>query len=229
MSKRCLLLFVLGLAAVPVPAATNAPTPGDVKTALTKATDYLTSIATEGGYLWRYSPDLQDRRGETEATTSQIWVQPPGTPNVGMAFLHAYAATKDERHLNAAHAAARALARGQLESGGWSYLVEFDPKARRDWLYHTDTAESASRSARASNVTTFDDNNTQSALCFLMALLDTATNRPAQDLKSIRAALNYGLAKMLEAQYPNGAWPQRYNGTPHDPGKHPVAARAHPD
>ena len=222
MFERCLLLFTLGLAVVSAPAATNAPTADAVKAALARSTGYLTSIATEGGYLWRYSPDLQDRRGEVKATATQIWVQPPGTPSVGMAFLHAYAATKDERHLTAAHAAARALSQGQLESGGWAYLVDFDSKARRSWAYRTDSARATRRSARASNVTTFDDDNTQSALRFLMAYLDVATNRPAQGLKPIRAALEYGLAKMLEAQYPNGAWPQRYNGTPHDPRQHPI-------
>ena len=222
MSKRCLLLFTLGLAVVSAPAATNAPTAEAAKAALARSTGYLTSIATEGGYLWRYSPDLQDRRGEVKATATQIWVQPPGTPSVGMAFLHAYAATRDERHLTAAHAAARALARGQLESGGWAYLVEFDSKARRNWAYRTDAGKTTRRSTRASNVTTFDDDNTQSALRFLLAYLDVATNRPAQSLKPIRAALEYGLARTLEAQYPNGAWPQRYNGAPHDPRKHPI-------
>jgi hypothetical protein len=222
MFGRCLLLFTLGLAVDYAPAATNAPTADAVKAALARSTDYLTAIATQGGYLWRYSADLQDRRGEAKATAAQIWVQPPGTPSVGMAFLHAYAATKDERHLTAAHAAARALACGQLESGGWAYLVEFDPKGRRNWSYRTDATMATRRSTRASNATTFDDDNTQSALRFLMAYLVVATNWPAQSLTPIRHALEYGLAKMIEAQYPNGAWPQRYNGTPHDPRKHPI-------
>ena len=78
-----------------------------VRAALEKATAFMCSISTEGGYLWRYSADLKERQGEGKATPSQIWVQPPGTPSVGMAFLEAYAATKDERHLVAAQAAAR--------------------------------------------------------------------------------------------------------------------------
>jgi hypothetical protein len=55
-----------------------------------------------------------------------------------------------------------------------------------------------------------------------MAFLDAFTNRPAVELSIIREALEYGLAKMIAAQYPNGAWPQRYDGQTHDPGKHPV-------
>jgi hypothetical protein len=72
------------------------------------------------------------------------------------------------------------------------------------------------------NATTFDDDNTQSALRFLLAFVSTATNRPSAEVKRIRESLDYGLAKMVEAQYPNGAWPQRYDGAPHDPQKFPV-------
>jgi hypothetical protein len=59
-------------------------------------------------------------------------------------------------------------------------------------------------------------------LRFLAAFVTAATNRASPELKSIREALDHGLAKMIEAQYPNGAWPQRYDGRPHDPQKFPV-------
>jgi hypothetical protein len=72
------------------------------------------------------------------------------------------------------------------------------------------------------NTTTFDDNNTQSALRFLLAFLDAATNAPAAEVSDIRSALDYGLTWMITAQYPNGAWPQRWDGRPHDPVKHPI-------
>ena len=71
------------------------PLPDQARAALARAAGYLRSIATEGGYLWTYSEDLKERRGEEKATATQIWVQPPGTPAVGMAFLRAYAATGD--------------------------------------------------------------------------------------------------------------------------------------
>ena len=50
-----------------------------------------------------------------------IWVQPPGTPAVGMAYLDAYDVSGDTLYLNGAIDAARALAWGQLGSGGWDY------------------------------------------------------------------------------------------------------------
>jgi hypothetical protein len=66
-------------------------------------------------------------------------------------------------------------------------------------------------------------------LRFLLAFLDAATNRPAQDLKPIRATLDHALARMIEAQYPNGAWPQTFDGTSRDPRQHPVRPARVPD
>ncbi|MGC3957180.1 MAG: pectate lyase [Verrucomicrobiota bacterium] len=220
-SRRLLVSALLCWLALPTFGQSRASSE-DVKAALRKATDYLTTLSTEGGYLWWYSPDLKQRRGEEVATETQIWVQPPGTPSVGVTFLRAYEATKDETHLRAALSAANALARGQLESGGWSYVIEFDPQLRKQWAYHTDSAASAPDFKSRKNTTTFDDNNTQSALTFLMTFLDIATNLPPDRLKPIRAALDFGLTRMLDAQYPIGAWPQRFTGAPHDPAKHPI-------
>ena len=36
--------------------------------------------------LWQYSDDLTQREGEGRATDTTVWVQPPGTPSVGMAL-----------------------------------------------------------------------------------------------------------------------------------------------
>ena len=44
---------------------------GQSRAALEKATAYLRSISTEGGYLWRYSLDLKMRAGENIATATQ--------------------------------------------------------------------------------------------------------------------------------------------------------------
>jgi hypothetical protein len=208
--------------------AQERPSPEAVKTALLRATDYLTSISTEGGYLWWYSADLKERRGEEIATETQIWVQSPGTPAVGTALLRAYEATQDAVHLQAALAAAEALGRGQLESGGWSYVIEFDSKLRSQWAYRADAAARAPDFKSRKNTTTFDDNNTQGALQFLMRFLEVATNLPPEQLKPVRAALDFGLTRMLDAQYPVGAWPQRINGQSYDPAQHPIRSASIP-
>src|SRR5687768_7741473 len=84
-------------------------------------------VAVEGTYLWNYSDDLVYREGETRATNTQAWVQPPGTPSVGVAFLSAWQATSNHLFLEAAKDTAYGLLRGQLNSGGWTYSIDFSP------------------------------------------------------------------------------------------------------
>jgi hypothetical protein len=215
-----LLVVATWLTASSLSAAPAAP---EVKTALSKATKFMQSIATDGGYLWRYSEDLKLRAGENNATSSQIWIQPPGTPAMGKTFLRAYKVSGDAIHLDAARGAALALAKGQLESGGWDYLIDFAPTNFIHAYHRTDAGKlSAAEAAKRKNISTYDDNNTQDALRFLMeyvAVVKTSAN-PAD--KEIRTALDYGLKKMLEAQYPIGAWPQRYDGKPKSATEYPV-------
>ncbi len=218
----------------------HAPLRAEAHTALNKSARALHALSTDGGYLWRYSPDLTIRGGEGPATTTQVWVQPPGTPAVGHAFLRAYEVTGDAFYLTAARDAALCLVRGQLESGGWDYSIEFDPAKRPAWHYRdTSTSDGGatppsrlSDSARTkprNNSSTYDDNNTQAALRFLLAYLDTAKSAPDPRNAQIREACDYGLKKLLEAQYPNGAWPQRWDGHPHDPAKYPVKPASIPN
>ena len=193
----------------------------DARATMEKATAFMRSISAEGGYLWRYSPDLKERSGEVAATPTQIWVQPPGTPS--MAFLRAYEATGDARFLDAAKAAAQALAVGQLESGGWDYVIDFDPKLSANWYRRSDIGKiSAAEAAKRKNVSTFDDDNSQSAIRLLLAVADASkgSNEP-RDVQ-IRQARDYALKKLLEAQRPNGGWPQRWTGVRVDAKEYPV-------
>lgn len=178
---------------------------GRASEAMERATRYFVSkVATHGGYLWTYSEDLKERAGEGKATQSQIWVQPPGTPSVGFAFLRAYRVTGSEIYLNAAKGAADALVWGQLASGGWDYRIDFDSVASRRWYFRRDKEKGQGPNGRR-NTSTFDDNNSQSALRLLMAI-DQATNRQL----SYHRAAEYGLRFMLKSQFPNGGWPQRF-------------------
>ncbi|MFQ6132422.1 MAG: pectate lyase [Armatimonadota bacterium] len=185
--------------------AARADLADEARQALARATDYFTTeIACHGGYLWWYSEDLSERAGEGTATPTQIWIQPPGTPSVGFAYLRAYETTKDVRYLEAAKGAAEALIWGQLQSGGWDYRVDFDQRASRRWYYRRDVGRiSAEEAAKRRNYSVFDDNTTQSALRLLMAV-DEATE--FQD--PYHEAAIYGLDFMLRSQFDNGAWPQ---------------------
>ncbi|MBI2946068.1 MAG: hypothetical protein HYY23_00340 [Verrucomicrobia bacterium] len=227
---KTILICAATLGLLSRPAVAAEPLASRARSALEKATAFLRSISTEGGYLWRYSEDLQERWGENKATASQIWIQPPGTPSLGLAFLRAHDITKDPRFFEAAQGAARALARGQLESGGWDYLVDFDPVKSQQWYRRTDKGRlTEAQAAGRKNVATFDDDNTQSALQFLMAFTKAAARADGSPNREVQEALEYGLTKMLEAQYPNGAWPQRYNGKPRDLTLYPVRRATIPD
>ena len=176
---------------------------------LRAVTYWASEVATHGGYLWEYGADLTSRRrGESgDLGKHTVWVQPPGTPSVGRAFLRAYEATGDRRALDAALAAGRCLAWGQLTSGGWDYRIDFDPAENRNRYHHLDP-RSTPGYERLNAVSTFDDDVTQSATRFLMEL-----DRFADD-PEIDAAIERALRCFLEAQYRggawDGAWPQRH-------------------
>ncbi len=192
--------------------------------AMDKAVRYFrTQVATNGGYLWQYKSDFSLREGERTASATTIWVQPPGTPSVGMALLEAYEARGDTLFLNGAVAAARALVWGQLASGGWDYRIDFDPQESKKWHYRRDVEAGDVETGQRRNRTTLDDDNTQSALRLLMRV-DKSLDFGQAD---IHAAAQYALAALLKAQYPNGAWPQRYSQFP-EADKFPVQKARYP-
>jgi PelA/Pel-15E family pectate lyase len=205
------LLVTIWLAAsVSAAAATAVPNAERARQAMRKAGNYwATTVASQGGYVWEYTTDFVTRRrgesGNLPLTTN--WVQPPGTPSVGMAFLRAYEATGESGYLDAAVAAAHCLAWGQLASGGWTYSIEFDSTRNRNRYHHLDP-RNVPRYNKLRNVTTFDDNTTQSATRLLMAV-DQYVDDPIVD-----AAIQRALECFLTAQYKDGpwdgAWPQRY-------------------
>ena len=176
-----------------------------LETVRAAVTYHRDSVSVNGGYLWRYTADLSDQWGEGHATRSQVWVQPPGTPRVGLQYVKLWQATGDSLFLSAARDAANALIYGQLECGGWTYRIDFDESIPEDWLYRNATA-SDRPPGRRRNVGTFDDNTTQEATRLLMAV-DKATGLADS---TIHEAATVALDYMLEAQFANGAWPQRY-------------------
>lgn len=164
------------------------------------ATFYHDRVASHGGYVYYYSTDLQQRWGEGRATPDTIFVQPPGTPTVGMAFLRAYQATGDRAYLDAAREAGEALVYGQLQSGGWTQVVHFGPAPRKG-LYRNGQGGTW-------NVSSLDDGQTQAALQ-LLARLDQALD---QKHAAIHDAARFGFNALLKAQFANGAFPQVWTG-----------------
>ncbi|MFB3854845.1 MAG: pectate lyase [Vicinamibacterales bacterium] len=205
MSKHALFPIVaVLLAASPLSAQ---PSADEVKAAMKKAAAFMVDdVSYRGGYVWAVSEDLKQRWGEVPARPTQIWVQSPGTPSVGMAFLDAYDATRDPFYLQAARRAADALVFGQHPLGGWHYFIDFDPAGLEEWY-----SERASKFLFGyeeyrhyyGNATN-DDQVTSSAAEFLLRFYTTTMDT------AYRAPLLKALEFVLAAQYPNGAWPQRF-------------------
>jgi len=164
----------------------------DAELSLEKGIAFIQSLAIEGGYVYHYSIDGKEKWGEGKTDDRTVEVQPPGTPAVGMSFLRAYRITKNKEFLNAAENAANALILGQNEAGGWDHKIYFDRPSGK--------------------TVSFDDNQTQSAISFLMAL-DQEIDKPSLN-ESIKRALDL----MLESQLDNGGWPHQYpkQGNYHD-------------
>ena len=183
--KNLLCLFVLSILFLSVSHAdTHEQLVQRALDTLNRAVTYFYSINTHGGYVYYITPDLSQRWGESPADAFTIEVQPPGTPAVGQTFLRAYEVTGNTQALQAATDAAFALIRGQNELSGWEHTIRFNRPKR--------------------NRVSFDDNQTQSVIRFLMALDQHI------DHDSLTMAINKALDMMLTSQLDHGGWPHVY-------------------
>jgi len=84
-----------------------------------------------------------------------------------------------------------------VKSGGWTNCIDFDPSGSRVSNYRNGKG-------RGRNISSLDDGQTASALLLLINA-DRALNFTHTE---IHEACLFGLNGLLEAQYPNGAFPQ---------------------
>jgi PelA/Pel-15E family pectate lyase len=186
------------------------PNPSDtsqVRETMKRATAFMVEkVSTSGGYVWTYLPDLSRRWGEMEARDTMIWIQPPGTPTMGHAFLDAYHATGDEYYYRVAEQVAGALISGQLATGGWHYLVDFAGKqSQADW-YNT-VGRNGWRLEEFQHDwgnATFDDGGTSESTQLLLRVY-----LEKRDPK-YKPPLDKAIQFVIDSQHPTGAWPQRY-------------------
>lgn len=213
MNRRALLAagaaatFVAASAPALPAGAQAAPDRAAVLDAMKRATRFMSEeAAVDGGYVWQYLPDFSRRWGELEATPTMIWVQPPGTATVGHLFLDAYHATGDEYYFEAAKAAADALIRGQHAAGGWNYVIDTAGEDSLKRWYETvgKNAWRLEEFQRYYGNATFDDAGTSEASQLLLRVYLEKRER------KYRAPLEKAIAFVLDSQYANGGWPQRY-------------------
>lgn len=209
LSRRAVLASGAALATLAAaPAlAQAAPDRAAILATMKRATAFMTDeVAVGGGYVWNVLPDFSRRWGELEASPTMIWVQPPGTATVGHAYLDAYHATGDEQFYDAAKAAADALIAGQHPRGGWNYVIDTAGEASlRDWYERIGgNAWRLEEFQHYYGNATFDDAGTAEASQLLLRIYLEKRER------KYRAPLDKAIQFVLDAQYPNGGWPQRF-------------------
>jgi PelA/Pel-15E family pectate lyase len=207
-TKHFILFFLLMMAvSSSVHSQTNDSVNAQISFAIKKATTYLDgTVGDNGGYVWYYKTDLSRRWGEMEAYSSMAWVQGPGTVEMGNTFLDIYEVTHDEYYINLAKKSARALIKGQLECGGWNYMIDFAGETSIKNWYNT-IGKNGWRLEEFQHYygnATFDDASTPGAATFLLRMY-LATNDP-----DMKVALDKAIQLVLISQYPLGGWPQRF-------------------
>ncbi len=185
---------------------------------------YRTQVATGGGYHFAYAEDLSYGRSEQSEGPMRVEIQRDGTPIVALAYLEAFDATGDRYYLDAARDVALALVRGQYCNGGWGYFIELDPQRRAQYPYRVDGRCGSPQPSGPDRPATLDDNVTQAAVRVLMRVDRDLGFKDAE----IRDAARFALDSLVRAQYPNGAWPQRYTRFP-DPAAFPVRRASYPE
>ncbi len=220
-SKKMLLFIFACLISgtISVESGDCAPREKNVLKATKKASSFMMdTVSNRGGFVCQYSADLSEQWGEVPARKSMIWVQDPGTVGVGNMHLSAYRTTGDPKYLEYAKKAANTLIWGQHPTGGWHYLIDFDMPGLKKWY-----DEVASRCWGWEEYyhyygnCTFDNDVTAGATRFLLNLYMEILD-PAYRVPLIKA-----LDFILESQYANGGWPQRY------PLKYDFTFDGHPD
>ena len=138
---------------------------------------------------------------------------------MGHLFLDAYEATGEASYYQAADKAARALIWGQLPCGGWNYVVDFaGDRSLKNW--YATIGKNGWRLEEFQHYygnATFDDDVSSDAARFLLRMyLQEFDPR-------YKPALEKAVDFILESQYSNGGWPQRY------PLKHDFSHHGRPD
>ena len=205
--------------------AAGDPEPGPVLEAMKKAVAfYRDKLAVHGGYASAWKKDLSEGQVEHSASKTVISIQPHGTTTVGLALVEAYRATGEKLFFTAANEAANSLIECQLESGGWPSDFDFAPDKAAKYYLRSDKEEKNEEQGKRRNLSTLDDNKTQSALRFLVELASLPESKENGDLHS---CLEYAMEKLFAAQAPNGAFPQQWDVALDD--NLPVKKASYPD
>ena len=180
----------------------------EAKAAMRRATTFMMdSISYRGAFVWNYLPDRSRQWGELEAPyRTMVWIQSPSTPSVGHLMIDAYHATGDDYYYQQALKIAKVLISVQHPEGGWNYVEDLAGEEQLKEFYRT-IGRQAWRLEEFQHYygnSTFDDEAT-STCATLMLRVYLEKKDP-----EVRKALDKVISFMLQSQYANGGWPQRY-------------------
>ncbi|WP_119155104.1 pectate lyase [Caldimonas tepidiphila] len=179
--------------------------------AMRRAVEHMDQqVSYHGGYVWDYLPDMSRTWGEMEAKRTMCWIQPPGTPTAGHAFLDAYHATGDETFYRAAERTGLALIAAQHPAGGWNYIHDFAGEASlKDW-YETIGINGwrLEEFQHYYGNATFDDAGTAVSSQFLLRMYLEKKDR--RFLVPLNKAIGFVLAAQFKGGVADGGWPQRF-------------------
>ncbi|MDR2839772.1 MAG: hypothetical protein LBV75_00680 [Paludibacter sp.] len=205
-NTKLFLLIIIFTSIFPV-FSQQKPSRSSVLEAIKRTTTYMVeNVGTDGAYMWQYLPDLSRSWGEAESYLTQGWLQGPGSAAMGQAFIDIYHATGDEYYYNQACVIANTLIKYQHPSGGWNYFFDMAGEGSLRHWYNT-IGRQAWRMEEYQHYygnATFDDNATISGAEFLLRIY--AEKRDPK----FRAALDKTINFVLQSQYANGGWPQRF-------------------
>ena len=162
-----------------------------------------------------YSLDLKRRWGEGKATPDTLFVQPPGTPTVGMAYLKAFKPRPATSSISTPPA---------KPPRHWLWPTPDPAAGRRPFTSGRPSVSANTATAKAGTGTSPRSTTARPRRpCTCSCTLDAAL-----DFKhaAIHEAATYGLDALLKAQFANGAFPQVWTGPV---GSKPVAKAKFPD
>lgn len=192
--------------------AVDLPDQVQISAGMKKAVTFAhTHLARQGGYASSY--DKEGKIGETEHNQSPtvISIQPPGTTTMGLSMLRAYHATGEELFLRAARDAAGALIQSQLASGGWDSDFDFSPEKMSKYQLRTRSDTANKDKTKLRNLSTLDDNKTQSAL---LLLLEVANQSAMKDDAPLQQAKKRALMPCWRPKLQMAAGPSNFAARP---------------
>ena len=168
---------------------------------LQRALEFYEKRQYHGGWASAYSIDLTMQWGEWLPTyVNVVTINDSGTTGIGLIFLKASQVLNEPRWLSIARKAADLLVAGQLPNGGFTQELQITPTDVRG-VHQLSPYPSAPRPASRG---VLENNTTDRAIELLLGMFDATAEHKYYD--AARRAVDF----LVLAQYPCGAFPQRY-------------------